>query len=78
MWRPIQTWYVLLQVEEGQSPLSEVEQRDACVRLQEIFQDRKSALNHIVDIIEQSYEQILQVIRMNTYCEIYSSFRSNY
>jgi len=48
------------QVEEGQSPMSEVEQRDACVRLQEIFQDRKSALNHIVEIIEQSYEQILQ------------------
>ena len=65
-------------MEEGQSPLSEVEQRGACVRLQEIFQDRKSALNHIVDIIEQSYEQILQVICMNTYYDMYSSFRSNY
>ena len=47
---------------DSESAMSEVEQRDACVRLQEIFQDRKTALNHIVETIEQSYEQILQVV----------------
>ena len=50
-----------LEETESESAMSEVEQRDACVRLQEIFQDRKTALNHIVETIEQSYEQILQV-----------------
>ena len=52
---------LVARLETPETAISEVEQRDACVRLQEIFQDRKSALNHIVDIIEQSYEQILQV-----------------
>ena len=50
-----------LLIQRLEEEISEIDQRDVCVRLQEIFRDRKAALNLIVDTIEQHYEQILQV-----------------
>ena len=41
--------------------LAEVEQKDIYVRLQEIFRDRKVALDQSLANIEQHYEHISQV-----------------
>ena len=41
--------------------LAEVEQKDIYVRLQEIFRDRKAALDQSLANIEQHYEHIVQV-----------------
>ena len=41
--------------------LAEVEQKDIYVRLQEIFRDRKVALDQSMANIEQHYEHIVQV-----------------
>ena len=41
--------------------LAEVEQKDIYVRLQEIFRDRKVALDQSMDNIEQHYDHIVQV-----------------
>ena len=41
--------------------LLEVEQKDIYVRLQEIFRDRKVALDQSLAHIEQHYEHIVQV-----------------
>ena len=42
--------------------LVEVEQKDIYVRLQEIFRDRKVALDQSLANIEQHYEHIVQVL----------------
>jgi hypothetical protein len=42
--------------------LAEVEQKDIYVRLQEIFRDRKVALDQSLANIEQHYEHIVQVL----------------
>ena len=41
--------------------LTEIDQKDIYVRLQEIFRDRKAALDQSLANIEQHYEHIIQV-----------------
>ena len=43
------------------STLSEVEQKDTQVRLQELFRDRRNVLESCLKNIEATYEHILQV-----------------
>ena len=45
--------------------LAEVEQKDIYVRLQEIFRDRKVALDQSLANIEQHYEHIVQVMLLS-------------
>ena len=51
----------LLNFRLSSETLAEVEQKDIYVRLQEIFRDRKVALEHSLSNIELQYEHIVQV-----------------
>ena len=51
----------LLNFRLSSETLAEVEQKDIYVRLQEIFRDRKVALEQSLSNIELQYEHIVQV-----------------
>ena len=56
----------LLNFRLSSETLAEVEQKDIYVRLQEIFRDRKVALEQSLSNIELQYEHIVQVLTIST------------